>query len=57
MSLLAEITTELNIVLGLLVDGEYPALESMTKSKNLAAVEMRAAVETYGRTLARAAGR
>jgi hypothetical protein len=53
MSLLAEVTTELTIVLGLLVDGEYEVLESMTKAKNLTAVEMREAVESYGRTLAR----
>lgn len=51
MSLTDEIATELNIVLGLLVDGEYKTLESMTKGKNLTAAEMREAIESYGRTL------
>ncbi len=53
MTLTTEVETELNIVLGLLVDGEYTVLEAMTKGKQLTAAEMREAVESYGRTLVR----
>jgi hypothetical protein len=53
MNLTAEVSTELNIVLELLVEGEYEVLESMTKGKNPTAAEMREAVVSYGRTLTR----
>jgi hypothetical protein len=43
--------TAIRTVIGLLVDGEYEALASMTSGRRLSAKEIAAAVESYGRTL------
>ena len=41
----------LHTVLGLLVEGHYDTLATMTQQKNLTAEEMRQAIDDYGRTL------
>jgi hypothetical protein len=46
-----EVEAALHAVLGLLVDGEYDTLASMTQGKQMSATELRDAVESYGRTL------
>jgi hypothetical protein len=43
--------TAIRTTLGLLVNGEYETLATMTSGKRLSAAEIRDAVKSYGRTL------